>query len=133
VVYFPFDLDRTFWEVLHPDHGRLIANAVRWVSRDRERVKVTGPGVLDIAIWRQEASLTVHLVNLTNPMMMRAPFREIIPVGGQEVDLELPAGVKPKAVKLLVSGARAKWSAAGGRLRVATPQIALHEVVAVDL
>src|SRR5262249_16958191 len=28
VVYFPFDVDRTFWEVLSGDHGVLLRNAV---------------------------------------------------------------------------------------------------------
>jgi len=27
--------------------------------------------VLDVTVWRQEHSMTVHLVNLTNPMMMK--------------------------------------------------------------
>jgi hypothetical protein len=133
VVYFPFDLDRTFWEVLHPDHGRLIENAVRWVSRGRSPLKVTGPGVVDVAIWKQQSSITVHVVNLTNPMMMRAPFREILQVGPQEVALELPEGVKPKSVRFLVSGSTPKWTMTGRTLRVLTPPIGLHEVVALDL
>jgi len=133
VVYFPFDLDRTFWDVLHPDHGRLIENAVRWVSRAKQVVRVMGPGVVDIAVWRQRSSITVHLVNLTNPMMMRAPFREIIPVGGQEVALQLPDGVEPKGVRLLVNGGVHKWMVVDRILRVITPSIGLHEVVAVDL
>jgi hypothetical protein len=132
VAYFPFDLDRTFWEVLHPDHGRLIANAVRWVSRDRWQVKVAGQGVVDLALWKQERSITLHIVNLTNPMMMRAPFREIIPVSGQQVTLDL-GGQKPKAVRLLVSGVAAKWAMKGTLLEMATPPIGLHEVVAIDL
>ena len=28
VVYFPWDVDRTFWEVLDVDHGMLLRNAV---------------------------------------------------------------------------------------------------------
>ena len=40
VAYFPGDIDRTFWEILDPDHGRIIANVVRWAlerARRRER------------------------------------------------------------------------------------------------
>ena len=51
----------------------------RRTSRRRWRSK--GPGVLDVTVWRQRDSMTVHLVNLTNPMMMKGPLREIIPVG----------------------------------------------------
>ena len=34
--------------------------------------------------------MTVHLVNLTNPMMMKGPLREIIPVGPERVRIRLP-------------------------------------------
>ncbi|MDA0196787.1 MAG: hypothetical protein O2887_17195 [Bacteroidetes bacterium] len=38
------------------------------------------PGdIIDVTAWRQENSMTVHLVNLTNPMMLKGPFRELIP------------------------------------------------------
>ena len=44
VVYFPMDIDRTFWEVLAPDHWVLLKNAVDWaadepapMTRDRRR------------------------------------------------------------------------------------------------
>ena len=61
--------------------------------RTRSRpCEVTGPGVLDVTAWRQAGSMTVHLVNLTNPMMMKGPFRELIPVGEQQVVVQLPAG-----------------------------------------
>ena len=32
VVYFPWDIDRVFWEVLAVDHGLLLRNAVRWAT-----------------------------------------------------------------------------------------------------
>ena len=38
-----------------------------------------------MTVWRQRASMTVHLVNLTNPMMMKGPLREVIPIGPQRV------------------------------------------------
>ncbi len=80
VVYFPFDLDRTFWEVLSADHLKLMRNAVAWAHQEEQPLTVTGRGVLDVSLWRQKASITAHLVNLTNPMMMKGPMREIIPL-----------------------------------------------------
>ena len=48
--------------------------------------------------------MTVHLVNLTNPMMMKGPIREIIPITAQQVSLQIPAGRRVKQVQLLVAG-----------------------------
>ncbi|MCU1234523.1 MAG: hypothetical protein JWP63_2490, partial [Candidatus Solibacter sp.] len=129
VVYFPWDIDRTFWEVLSPDHGKLLRNAVTWAANEPAPVTVTGPGVLDVAIWKQASSMTVHLVNLTNPMMMKGPIREFLPLPPQTVSLR----VKPKAVHLLVSGAAPRTTQANGVLTVTIPSILDHEVVAIDL
>jgi hypothetical protein len=133
VVYFPWDIDRTFWEVLCVDHGRLMRNAVDWATNEERPVSVTGSGVLDVTIWRQKSSITVHLVNLTNPMMMKGPFREFLPVSEQRVRLRLPQGKKPSKVQLLVSGQKPGCHEAGGYLDVLVPSILVHEVVAIDL
>ena len=37
VVYFPWDIDRTFWEVLAADHGTLLRNAVTWATNEEPR------------------------------------------------------------------------------------------------
>jgi hypothetical protein len=66
-VYFPWDIDRTFWGVLCVDHSHLRRNAVEWATDEPPVVQVSGPGVLDVTVWRQKNSMTVHLVNLTNP------------------------------------------------------------------
>jgi hypothetical protein len=133
VAYFPWDIDRTFWEVMSPDHGLVLANAVRWAANEDQPLRVEGPGLLDVALWKQQSSVTAHLVNLSNPMMMKGPFREVLPVGSQKVRLKLPEGAKARAVRFLVSEARAQWRQTGGWIETATPPIALHEVVAVDL
>src|SRR2546423_2133016 len=90
VVYFPWDIDRTFWEVLCVDHFKLLRNAVAWATNELPVVEVVGPGVLDVTVWEQKNSMTVHLVNLTNPMMMKGPVREFIPVGEQRIRVRLP-------------------------------------------
>jgi hypothetical protein len=133
VVYFPWDVDRTFWEVQAIDHGKLLANAVEWATNEERPVTVTGPGVLDLAAWRQRDSITVHLVNLTNPMMMKGPYREVIPLAGQKVRLRLPKGKTARRVQLLVSGASPAVERTGDVLTVTVPQIGLHEIVAIDV
>jgi hypothetical protein len=133
VVYFPWDIDRTFWEVLCVDHGLLLRNAVEWAANEAPPVTVTGPGVLDVALWRQKDSMTVHLVNLTNPMMMKGPFRELIPAPEQKVRVRLPEGKRAKAVKLLVSEKSPEYEEAAGWVSLVVPSILDHEVVAIDL
>ncbi|MCC9076703.1 beta-galactosidase trimerization domain-containing protein [Litorilinea aerophila] len=133
VVYFPWDIDRIFWEVLCVDHGRLLANAVRWATDEPPVVTVEGPGVLDVTVWRQEASMTVHLVNLTNPMMMKGPARELLPVGRQVVTVRLPVGTRPRRVQLLNTPGPASWEEGQGVVRVEVPSVLDLEVVAIDL
>lgn len=133
IVYFPWDIDRTFWEVMDVDHGKLLRNAVQWALNEEPVVTVTGPGVLDVTVWRQKESMTVHLVNLTNPMMMKGPFRELIPISEQRVRVRLPRDKKAKKVQLLVGGQSIRAEESAGYLAVTVPTILAHEVIAVDL
>jgi hypothetical protein len=132
VVYFPWDIDRTYWDVLSPDHFLLLRNAVDWASNEPRPLEVTGPGVLDVSLWEQKSSLTAHVVNLTNPMMMKGPIREILPVGAQTVRIRIPQGRRIAAVKLLVAGGQPRYQTSNGAIVLEIPSIALHEVVAVD-
>jgi len=132
VVYFPWDIDRTFWEIMCQDHGIVLANAVRWAANEEQPLRVEGPGVLDVALWKQQSSVTVHLVNLSNPMMMKGPLREILPVGPQKVRVKLPEGAKARNVRFLVGEAKAQWRQSGAWIETTTLPIALHEVVAID-
>jgi len=133
VVYFPWDIDRTFWEIMNQDHGIVLANAVRWAANEEQPLRVEGPGVLDVSLWKQQASVTAHLVNMSNPMLMRGSFREILPVGPQKVRVRLPDGAKARNVRFLVSAAKAQWRQTGAWIETTTPPIELHEVVAIDL
>ncbi|NLX43839.1 MAG: hypothetical protein GXY79_10230 [Chloroflexi bacterium] len=133
VVYFPWDIDRTYDEILNEDHGTLLRNAASWVAGDLP-VSVLGQGLVDVSIWRQKDSLTVHLVNLTNPRAQQGPVREIYPVGEQLVRIALPAGVQVRKVQLLCDGDEpANVCSEAGQLRLSLPRIREHQVIAVDL
>jgi hypothetical protein len=127
VVYVPWDIDRTFYEVLNADHGRLLANAVTWAADEEPPVRVAGRGILDVAVWRQRSSLTVHLVNLTNPMMMKGPFRELFPIGPLEVGIRVPAGARPREVRLLTASRQPPWRRDGTEwLTLTVPEVVDH-------
>ncbi|HEY6403380.1 MAG TPA: hypothetical protein VI479_18300, partial [Blastocatellia bacterium] len=131
--YFPFDLDRTFWEVLSTDHCRVLQNAVAWAHNEEQPLVVKGRGVLDVSLWMQKDSVTAHLVNLTNPMMMKGPIREIIPVSEQQARIRVPEGRRVGKAHFLVSGAQPVWRQEGGVVSLTVPSIDLHEVIALDL
>jgi hypothetical protein len=132
VVYFPADIDRTFWEVLDVDQSKLLSNAVLWATNEPLPVMVEGKGVLDIAIWEQKNSLTVHLVNLTNPMMMKGPVREVIPINDQQLTIRIPGARRVSGARMLVAGTPAHYRQESGSIHLAVPTIGVHEVVALD-
>ena len=121
VVYFPFDLDRTFWEVLSNDHGLLLKNAVAWAHNEEQPLAVEGQGVLDVSLWMQKDSMTAHLVNLTNPMMMKGPLREILPSPPQRVRIRVPQERRVRRVSLLVSGKPPVYRMAGNVVTARDP------------
>jgi hypothetical protein len=132
LVYLPWDADRAFWEVLCVDHGKLLGNAVDWAANEERPATVNGPGVMDVTVWRQRSSMTVHLVNLTNPMMMKGPFREFIPVGEQQVRIKLPRGIKVQRVKLLVANQIPRFKESAERIDVTVPSVVANEIIAID-
>src|SRR5262249_49907410 len=107
--------------------------AIAWALNEESPVMVTGLGMLDVTAWRQKSSMTVHLVNLNNPMAMRPSMHQLIPSPPQTVRVKLPASAKASHVQLLVSGAKPKFEQKGGFVELAVSSILDHEVVAIDL
>jgi hypothetical protein len=94
---------------------------------------VNGLGFLDVTVWKNAGSITVHLVNLTNPMTMKGPYRDFFPIGAQTVKLRLPSGVRANHVRLLVADRSVAFELFGSVLTVTVPSILDHEVVAIDI
>ncbi|MCX6320743.1 MAG: hypothetical protein NTX93_02935 [Bacteroidia bacterium] len=132
IAYFPGDIDRTFWQIMSADHGKLLRNTIRWALKEEPIIEVKGQGVVDVTVWRQANSMTVHLVNLTNPMMMKGPFRELIPVAAQ-VSIKIPQGTIVNGVSLLVSGQKPDFKNNEGKIILTVPQIYDHEIIGIDL
>lgn len=132
VVYFPWDIDRTFWEVLDADHGKLLQNAVVWAHNEPQPVTFEGKGMFDVAVWTQKNSMTVHLVNLNNPMTMKGPVREIIPSPPQTVSVAIPRGRSADKVHLLVAERMVPVKHVANRLEIEVPPVGVNEIVAID-
>ncbi len=128
-AYIPWNIGSIFWEVLAADHQRLIANTVRWALGKRPAVEVTGRSVLDIAVRTGRDGMVVALHNLTNPMMLKGPTRDIFPVGRHQVSVAVPAARSVAAARLLVAGQVADAAMADGQVTVTVPGIDLAEVV----
>ncbi len=131
VAYFPGDLDRSFWQLLAPDHGKLLQNTIRWALNEEPLVDVQTQGIMDVTVWRQKNSMTVHLVNLTNPMMMKGPMRDLFPVEAQ-VEIKIPSGVTVSGVRLLLGEAKPKYEIKAGSVMVSVPTVLDHEIIALD-
>jgi hypothetical protein len=133
VAYFPFDIDRTFWEVLSGDHLKMLRNTVLWANDESPAVEVNGPGLIEVTAWKNAGSITVHLVNLTNPMAMKGPYREFFPVGPHTVRLRMPSGVQAKSARLLAADKPVVMERTGASVTVTVPSILDHEVVAIEI
>ncbi|HET7767618.1 MAG TPA: alpha-amylase family protein [Chloroflexota bacterium] len=130
-VYFAGQTDRLNLTSGHPDHGRLLANALGWALDGEAALETDAPPHVHITLLRQPATgrLYVHLVNYTGargrPVV--APF----PLG--PIRLSLDARHAPAlggTAALLVSGSSAPARrASAGRVEVVVPRLDLHEVV----
>jgi hypothetical protein len=132
VVYFPGDLDRSLHEYFTRDHQHLIVNAIRLVGKNGPAVQVTGAGILEVTAWEQEGSMTVHLVNLTNPNYLKAPYTQFVPSPSQTVRATLPAGRTASRVRLLRAGIEVQPSIEDGVLTVEVESVSDFEIVAID-
>jgi hypothetical protein len=131
VAYIPGDIDRTYWQLMVSDYGTLLRNTIRWALNEESIVTVAGPGVIDVAVWQQKNSMTVHLVNLTNPMMMRGTFREFFPVAA-DINIQIPQNKKVGSVRLLMAGSSPSFENTKGNVKLHVPKISDHEIVAID-
>ncbi|MDF0546292.1 beta-galactosidase trimerization domain-containing protein [Sphingobium sp. H39-3-25] len=133
VAYLPIDIDRSFGELRHGGHLAILHAMVTWAADEVGPMTVEGPGLVDIAYWRQHKSLAAHLVNYTNPMALGGAFREAIRTGPYRVSLQLPKDATLTSVRLLEANLTPVSRREGDRLIVDVPDILYHEVVAIDL
>jgi hypothetical protein len=94
---------------------------------------VAGKGLIDVSIWQQKNSVTAHMVNLTNPMTMKGPVRELIPSPPQNVRIRIPKARQVKSIHFLVGQSAPRTRVNNGFVEVEVPPFELHEAIAIDL
>ncbi len=132
VAYFPGDIDRTAWRNGHPDFTRLLANSVRWLMRGQASpVEVDGHGLFEVFAWQTEPGFAIHILNYTNPNMLRASVREFYPIGPLEVSFTPPAGATVRQTRALKAGTDLPFRMESGKIRLVLPSVESYEVIAL--
>ena len=129
-VYFAGDIDRCYGRALLPDHGILIANAVRWAANGALPLSLEGPGHIDCKLYRQDNRLIVHLTNLTGSNLT-GYLDEFIPVGPYTLTLNIQ-DLKPKSAFMTVQQKKAPIKIQNGKVSVAIDKITDFEMLVIE-
>jgi hypothetical protein len=131
VAYLPAAIDRCYADDPTLDHALLLANIVRWASRDRIGFELEGPGVISCYVYRQPGHMIVHLVNITNPSGSRVPLDKLVPVGPFTLRMKLADDVPGYRVESLVSKMKPTFAVNQRRVSVEIGSILDHEVLVI--
>jgi hypothetical protein len=131
IAFIPADLDRQFGRYNLPDHGNLLANIIRWASKETIPLTVDGKGLLDCHLYKQPGRLVLHIVNLISAGTWRQPVDELIPVGPLKVSIRMPKDVRGKSLQLLVSNQKIPVILTNGWCRFEINSVLDHEVVVI--
>lgn len=120
-----------FYHQHNPWMREFIGDVARAVFPD-PAVTVVGPACVEVALRRtQSGELSLHLFNRAN--VPTSPTYELIdyvpPAGPLTIEMAVPN--KPKRVDLVPVGPASAWTWADGLLKIAIPQVGIHEVLVV--
>ena len=115
-----------------PSEGarRFLNDLVRQVFPD-PLVEVSGSSDVDVCVARHHGRLLVNLVNTAGPHRTQPILQSIPPVGPLTVTIRSAA--RPAKVALEPGGRPLAFEYRDGSLRLTVPQVAIHEIVAVDV
>jgi hypothetical protein len=132
VAFMPGDIDRQYGRYNLPDHGDLLANLVRWTSKDNIPLAVECQGLIDCNIYTQPDKLIIHIVNLTSAGTWRQPVDEYIPIGPMKLRVKMPDGISGNNLKLLVAGTDGTVNRENGWCIFKINTVSNHEVAVIS-
>ena len=86
IVLLAADIDRQYGRLRIPDHGDLLAQAVKWAGGPPP-VTIAGPGYLSCHAYSIDDSIVVHIVNLTGANEWPGYLEALPPVGPVTVSI----------------------------------------------
>lgn len=131
VVYLAGDVDRLYAANELPDHARLLQNAVNWTLADQRLIRVTGPGYVDVKVYRQKERMIVHLSNITGSNTRFGYADEFLPVGPLQVTLACAAD-KDLAVTAHVCGETLPYVQTQDGIAFTIERLTTHEMVVAE-
>ena len=131
LIYFCGDVERALWRSGHTDLSRLLQNAVRWLLRGEQPVRVDGDGLIESFAWETEPGYAVHVLNYTNPNAHRGWLRRHYPIGAQKVRIEIAAARTVKRVELLRGGTDIAFQQRRNIVEFTLPRVDDYEVAAM--
>lgn len=131
IAFMPADLDRRYATSRIPDHGELLANAVRWTAAENLPLSVEGRGLLDCNLYRQPGRLILHIGNLSG---LQGPglAEEILPVGPVKIRLRLEHRVRGTLARSLISEQRLPLQQQEGWAEISLSSIDAQEVIVIE-
>lgn len=125
VVYLAGQLDRLYHRYGHPNHEKILLNAVKWAIGGRLPVKIEGPITLESSLFEQKQMkrIIVHLLNHSYNQLYPCgekrqgtfsfdifrPIRTIVPIADVRVGLEMPNGLKVDRVYSMLTNEEIAW------------------------
>jgi hypothetical protein len=129
IAFMPADIDRQFGRYNLPDHGNLLANVIRWASKDDIPLAVEGAGLIDCNLYQQPGRMILHVTNLISAGTWRQPVEEYIPIGPLSFRVKLAKDVKGEFLNLLVAGQKIPAVVKDGWSHFQVQSILNHEVI----
>ncbi len=79
----------------------------------------------------QKPGYAIHILNYTNPSMLRGWFRETYPIGAQRVRMTLANSASVREVRALRTGKVLPHQASGDAIEFVVPEVRDYEIAAV--
>ncbi len=131
LVYFAGDVDRLCGEVNHPDHLRLLEQAVRYAADGELPLSVEGAGYLDAKLYNQACAKVLHLINLSGANETPAYVTGYLPVYGIKVQAACREFV-PSTVMARVSGQELPFQIKDDRVEFILPVLKSQELIVIE-